>query len=181
MSHGQAGTVRLLGARASTLGHCRTRCRSGSVLTGLIHHSGGVCVSQPVGHGGHMAQAFTGGNGSHRAAVGMAADHDVGDLKRGDCVFHRCRNTARPWAIRQHNVASVADHEQIAWLALSDQLRYQSTVRSRNKQRPRTLLGDQVLEQFDPLGKSAFLEFQKTVNDLFHGLRAIYYAKSIYL
>ncbi len=115
-----------------------------------------------------MIQTLTGGNCRHCAAVGVTTDHNIGDPEGGNGVLHGGGNTARLGAVRRDNISGVADHEQIAGFALSDQLRHQPTVGAGNKQRPRALLGGEIPKQRDALGKRLLLELQKTVNDRFH-------------
>ena len=62
------------------------------VLAGFVHDAGRVCVAQPTGHGGHVVEALARRDGGHRAAVGVAADHDVGDLQRRDGILDRGGN-----------------------------------------------------------------------------------------
>ncbi|SPO56150.1 protein of unknown function [Pseudomonas sp. JV551A1] len=139
------------------------------VTTGLIYDLGRVGVPQPTGHGGHVIQALACGNGGHRTTVGVAADHDVCNVKSSDRVFDRGRNATWLWPIRRHDIAGVADDKQIAGLALGDQFRHQSAVRAGDEERLWRLLIGQILEQFDPLRKGVLLKLQKSVDDRFHG------------
>jgi DNA-binding FadR family transcriptional regulator len=61
----------------------------------------------------------------HRAALGMAAHHDVCHLKNVDREFHGRRGGIglADDAGRRDNIADILYHEKIAGLALRDQLR----------------------------------------------------------
>ena len=103
------------------------------MLTGLVDHPTGIGVAQPAGHGGHVIQALAGGDSGHGAAVGMPADHDVADFQGRDGVLHRGGHTARLRAVGRHDIASIADDEQVARLTLCDQLRHQPAVGARDE------------------------------------------------
>ncbi|MNC66742.1 hypothetical protein D3C75_1171770 [compost metagenome] len=47
------------------------------VFIGLIDCLGSIGIAQPVGYGGHVIQAFAGGDGGHGAAIGVAANHYI--------------------------------------------------------------------------------------------------------
>ncbi len=98
------------------------------MVAGFVYHSCGIGVAQPAGHCGHVVQAFAGGDGRHGTAIGMAADDDVGNLQGRHGVFHRGRYASRLGAVGRHDVACIADDEQVSGFTLGDQLRHQAAV-----------------------------------------------------
>ncbi|CAI8898754.1 hypothetical protein EMIT0194P_310024 [Pseudomonas serbica] len=81
---------------------------------GLVDHLGRFGVLQPAADGGQVVHACALGNCRYRAAVGMAADHDVGHAEHRDRVLHRGRHTTWMGAVGGHDVAGVTDDEQLA-------------------------------------------------------------------
>ncbi len=69
-------------------------------------------------HGRHRFQVSVVGNRFHRAAVGVAADHDVSDAQRHDGVFDGGGNTAWLWPERRHDVASITNDKELSWILL---------------------------------------------------------------
>ena len=134
----------------------------------FIDGLGRIRITQPARHGGHAVQAFAGGYGRHRAAVRVAADHDIGHTKRRHRVFHGGGDATRLGSVAGHDVAGVANHEQIARFSLGEQFGHDATVGAGDEQRPWRLAGGELLEQFPAARQDLALKFQETVDDILH-------------
>lgn len=138
------------------------------VVAGLIDHAGGIGMAQPVLDCRHVIQTGAGSDCRHRAAVGMAANHDVRHLQLGHCILYRGADAAGLGAERWHDVAGVANDEQITGFALRDELRHHPAVGAGDEQRLRRLAGRQRLEQFFVGWVDFLLKAQKTIDDVVH-------------
>jgi hypothetical protein len=98
----------------------------------------------------------------------VAADHDIGHPKRRHRVFHGGGDATRLGSVAGHDVASVANHEQIARFSLGEQFGHNATVGAGDEQRPWRLAGGQLLEQFPAARQNLALKFQETVDDILH-------------
>ncbi len=134
----------------------------------LVHDPCRIGIAQPVANGRHVVHALAGRNRGHRTAIGMPADHDVRHAQRGDRIFDRRRHAARLRAVRRHDVARVADHEQVARLALRDELRHEPAIRARDEQRPRILAACEIAKQRGARRIGVALELQEAFDDVLH-------------
>ena len=124
----------------------------------FVDHARRVGMVQPAAHGRHVLQAGAGGDRLHGAAVGVAANDDVAHVQGRHGKFHRGADAARLRPVRRHDVARVADDEELARLALRHQFRHHAAVRAGNEQGLGRLSRRQGLEQLAALRKNLFLE-----------------------
>ena len=81
-----------------------------------------------MGDGRHRVQALAGGDGFHRAAVGVAANDDIGHAQGDDGILDGGGNPARFRTERGHDIPGVTDHKQLPRLLLGHQLRHQAAI-----------------------------------------------------
>lgn len=132
-----------------------------SVGAGGVNGLRGVSMGKPAGDGRQVDQARVVRDGSHRSAVRMATDDDVRDAQNGDRVFDCRGDAAGSRAVGRHDIAGVADHEQVAGFPLGQQFRDDPAVRAGNEHSSGVLGGGQILEESRALWKGFPLEFQK--------------------
>lgn len=84
---------------------------------GVYDGLGAIRVAQPVRYGRQVIEVLAAGDGRHRTAIRMTANHDVAYLENRHRVFDGRRNAARLGAVGGHDVARIADDEQVAQLA----------------------------------------------------------------
>lgn len=86
---------------------------------------------EPVGDGGEFFDRFGGEDALHGAAIGVAADDDVGDLEDGDGVFDGGRDAAHGgFVVDGGYVAGVAFDEEFAWAGVGDEVGDDAGVRA---------------------------------------------------
>ena len=99
----------------------------------------------------------------------MAADNDVLHAQRQHCVLNGGGHPAHHLAVSRHHIANVAVDEQVAWRALSDQLRHHPRVGAGDKHRARVLCGGELFEQVFLLWKDFAAKALETINDGLQG------------
>ncbi len=143
--------------------------RLGGVFVGAVHRPCGLGVVQPAGHRRQLVETGAGRDGAHRAAVRVAADHDVADPEHRHRVFHRGADPAGLRPVAGDDVAGITDHEEFAGLALGQQFGDHPTVRAGDEQCLGGLPGGQGLEQLRARRVGVALEAEKAVDDVTHG------------
>ena len=94
-----------------------------------------VAIAQPARHGRHVGHGFGVEDALDRAAVGMAADDDVGCSERRNGILDARRNADRLAAVDRRDVAGVAFDEQFAGSGLGDHRRHDAGVGAGQEQR----------------------------------------------
>jgi hypothetical protein len=84
--------------------------------------AGRLGLRQPGGDGWQLRHQLGAQQGLHRPAPGVSAHHDVLDPQHGDRVFDRGRLSAVRGAVGGHDVAGVAQREQLARIGLREQV-----------------------------------------------------------
>jgi hypothetical protein len=125
-----------------------------------------VRIAQPPGDGRHMLEALPHSDRRHRAAIRVTADHDVRNAERNQRIFDGRCYAARFGPVWRHDVSGVADHEEIARIALSNELGHHPAVRARDEQRARSLAGGQSSEEIGALREDVALKPEKPFDDV---------------
>ncbi|SAL90168.1 hypothetical protein KPHVMX_140029 [Klebsiella pneumoniae] len=119
-------------------------------------------------HRRHRLKALTGGDRFHRAAVGMAADHDIRHAQRNHGIFDGRGNAARLRPERRHDIPGITNDKELSRLLLGNQFRHQTAVRTGDEKRFGILAGGQAAEEFFTLGEDLFLKVEEALNDMLH-------------
>ena len=106
----------------------------------------------------------------NRAAAGMAADDDVRHLQPDDGELDRRRHAAHEAVVLRHEVARVAEHEQLARLGLREQERIDARIAARDDERLGRLAGRELLEQLAILRIDVALKRANAGDDVVHGV-----------
>ncbi|CAG9232488.1 hypothetical protein PSP6_60103 [Paraburkholderia tropica] len=105
-------------------------------------------VTQPGLHRRHAGGGFGAqGEALHRAAIGVAAQHDLAHVQREHREFDHGGHAAEHFAVGGHDVADVAADEQLAGAHLRDHLRRDARVGAGDEQRVRRLAVREAAEQ----------------------------------
>ena len=123
---------------------------------------------QPAAYSGQVVHAFTRGDRGHGAAIGVAANNDIGHPQYRDGILDCRRHATRMRAVGRHDIASVTNHEQFARFLLRQQFRYHAAIGAGDKQGAWVLRGCQVFEQVGALWERFALKLQKSVNKRLH-------------
>ena len=98
----------------------------------------------------------------------MATHHDVLDAEHGYSVFNRRGNTARDACMRGHDIACIANDEQIARLGLCDQVGIDARIGAGDEQNFGALPIREFCEQCFSIFKRQGFELHQTGNNFFH-------------
>ena len=104
----------------------------------------------------------------HRAAAGVAADDDVRHLELDDGELDRGRDAADEAVVLRHDVAGVAQHEQLPGLGLRQQKRIDPRVAARDHHRLRRLAGGELGESLAILRIDVALKGANAGDDVVH-------------
>ncbi|MNQ83423.1 hypothetical protein D3C85_985010 [compost metagenome] len=127
-------------------------------------------MAQPARNRRQMVKARATRNGAHRAAVGVATDHDILHAQHRDRILDGGRDAAGFWTVRRHDVAGIANHEQFAWFTLRKEFRHHAAVRAGDEQRLGMLRRRELLEELNALRIDFSLKAQEAVDDVTHGV-----------
>ena len=104
----------------------------------------------------------------HRAAAGVAADDDVRHLELDDGELDRGRDAAHEAVVLRHDVAGVAEHEQLAGLGLHQEKRIDPRVAAGDDHRVRRLAGGELGEALAVLRVHVALKGANAGDDVVH-------------
>jgi hypothetical protein len=125
-------------------------------------------MSQPRGHGGQRRHLLGMQQSLHRAAVRVPAHDDLLHPERRDGELDRRRLAARRRAMGRHDVARVAEDEQVAGARAGQQVGIDPRVRAGDEQRLRALPVGELREQ-SPQGTEVLrLELVDAVDEVLH-------------
>ncbi len=132
--------------------------------------AGRLGVAQPRAHRGQPLGALGLEDGLHRPAVRVAADDDVVDPEGGDGVLDGGLFAAAGAVARGHDVAGVAQDEQLAGAGLRQQVGVDARVGAGDKESLGVLFQGQVLEELAPGPEIIGLKPVESLDEFLHGL-----------
>ncbi len=103
------------------------------------------------------------------AAIGVAADDDVGNAQDAGGVLDGGGNAAKRIGIQRNNIADDAADEQLAGDGLRQQAGVDARVRAGDEERIGALTHGQFLEEFAAAGIDVALELGDAAQEFFDG------------
>lgn len=124
--------------------------------------AGAFGMVEPGADDGHLGDGIGVHGGMHGAAVGVAADDDVFNAEDHDGVFDGGGNAAHGLAIGGHDVAGVADGEEVTGFRVGDHVGDDAGVRAGDEEGAGELAGDEFIEKVLALGVNFGFEAENT-------------------